>query len=154
MISKHSAPLFCNEDLSKIENYEEAVADTAQTWDLHHRLETHFSNGDLRPLNARLSKSELIALDMYYNRPANELIFMTHADHARLHKKDEKFTENHKRKISESIKKHWLTRDKSPERFATTRGRKWFTDGITDVMAYSCPIGYHAGRSKYRVKET
>lgn len=144
---------FCT-DITKVENYEEAAKVNFVGYDLHHRLETHFSNGDLRPLNARLSKDELIALDMYYNRQADELIFLTHAEHTRLHKKDEKFTENHKRKISESIKKHWLTRDKSPERFATTRGRKWFTNGITNIVAYSCPSGYYPGKTVHKRKET
>lgn len=30
---------YCCEDISKIENYEEAVADTTQMWHCHHRLE-------------------------------------------------------------------------------------------------------------------
>lgn len=40
MISKYLGH-FCRDDLSKIENYDKAMADSAQTWDCHHRLETH-----------------------------------------------------------------------------------------------------------------
>ncbi len=60
-----------------IENYEKAKADNFNGWDCHHRLETHFSDGTERPKNAQLSANELIALDMYYNRPPEELIFLT-----------------------------------------------------------------------------
>lgn len=67
-----------------IENYEQAIADTTQTWQCHHRLETHFSDGNPRPKNALITSSELKALDMYYHRPASELIFLTASEHARI----------------------------------------------------------------------
>lgn len=70
-----------------IENYDEAVADTSQIWHCHHRLETHFSDGTPRPVNAQLSRDELIALGMYYNRPPKELIFLTAAEHRSIHTK-------------------------------------------------------------------
>ena len=37
MICEHYARKFCCEDISLIENYALAVADTTQTWDCHHR---------------------------------------------------------------------------------------------------------------------
>ena len=39
---------FCCEDISKIENYAAAIADTTQTWECHHRMETHRRNGKER----------------------------------------------------------------------------------------------------------
>lgn len=102
--------MYCNEDLSKIENYDKAIADENQMWHLHHRLETNFSNGQERPIKARITAEELKALDMYYHRPAEELIFMTKSEHMRLHKKfnnwnnGRKFTEEHKKKLSEANK--------------------------------------------------
>ena len=127
MISSY-AKKFCKEDISRIENYDLAIADTSQTWHLHHRLETHFSNGDLRPINSYISKAELIALDMYYDRPANELIFMTGSDHRSLHykgkvlsletkqkmskaNKGKTFSEEHKRKISAILKGRHITEE-------------------------------------------
>ena len=73
------------EQIEQIENYELAKKDNFQGWNIHHRLETHNSDGQRRL--ADLSKAELIALDMYYNRPANELVFLTNSEHTILHNK-------------------------------------------------------------------
>lgn len=96
---------FCSEDVSLIENYNEAVADTTQYWVIHHRAETHFSDGTERPYNAFISRDELKALGLYYNRPAAELIFMTRADHQALHNKrlkGRRHTEESKQKMREA----------------------------------------------------
>lgn len=69
-----------------IENYTEAISSNKK-YDCHHRLETHFSDGTERPINAQLSKDELIALGMYFDRPASELIFITQTEHHSLHNK-------------------------------------------------------------------
>ena len=73
---------FCK-NFQDIENYEKAKADNFKGWHIHHRLETHTSNGNIRLIP--ISRDELIALDMYYDRPANELIFMKSSDHTSLH---------------------------------------------------------------------
>lgn len=86
MINLKQAKKFCADDISLIENYDAALADKS-LWVLHHRPETHFSDKTLRPACARLSKRDLKALDMYYSRPAEELIFMTKSDHVQLHRK-------------------------------------------------------------------
>ena len=92
---------FCK-DFTKIENYEKAVNDTTQTWVCHHRLETHTSDGERRKVD--LLVKELKALDMYYNRPPEELIFMTALDHKRLHNKGKPRSEETKKKLSEALK--------------------------------------------------
>lgn len=75
---------FCFEfDIKNIENYEKAKADDFKDWIIHHRLETHTSDGEKRIVN--LSSAELKALGMYYYRPANELVFLTRAEHTSLH---------------------------------------------------------------------
>lgn len=77
---------FCiSEEVEQIENYELAKADNFKGWDIHHRLETHNSDGEKRLVN--LSRDELKSLDMYYNRPASELIFLTKSEHTKLHRK-------------------------------------------------------------------
>ena len=81
-----------------IEGYDKAFADEAQTWDCHHRLETHNSDGERRLVD--ISKPELIALGMYYDRPPEELIFLKSAEHKSLHNKSEEW----KRKLSEAHK--------------------------------------------------
>lgn len=89
-------------NIEDVENYEKAKADNFKGWHLHHRLETHNSDGNLRIVS--LSRKELIALDMYYNRPANELIYLTKADHSALHAH---FTDKNAKKISKTIKLLW-----------------------------------------------
>lgn len=91
---------FCSEP-SKIENYDLAIADTTQTWECHHRLETHTSDGERRLVD--LTANELKALGVYYNRPPEEFIFLTKEVHVSLHFKDRK-------QKSETIKKRSFTR--------------------------------------------
>lgn len=101
--------LWCR-DYTNIENYEQALNDDTQMWEVHHRLETHFSDGIERPVNARLSMEELIALDVYFDRPPEELIFLTKVEHCSLHfrgnyhNKGKKLSEERKRKLSEKLK--------------------------------------------------
>lgn len=110
-----SVKLYCCEDISKIENYEQAMNDETQTWNCHHRLESHNSDGERRLVN--LTVEELSALDMYFHRPASELIFLTVKEHRSLHKHSEEskkkmseakkgniFSEEHKKKLSEASK--------------------------------------------------
>lgn len=101
MINEKRVRKFCKEDLSKIKNYDKAIADTTQVWDCHHMTETWWN----------CTRKELIENECYYNRKACELIFLTHSEHARLHKKGEKnpmygktHSEETRRKISEAAK--------------------------------------------------
>ena len=73
------------EQIEQIENYELAKKDNFDGWCIHHRLETHNSDGQKRLVN--LSVAELKALDMYYNRPASELVFLIISEHIKLHRK-------------------------------------------------------------------
>ena len=74
MISGNIAK-YCSDDISKIENYEQAVKDNTQIWDCHHRRETIYD------------REGLIEIGEYYNRPAEELIFLTKLEHMRVHHK-------------------------------------------------------------------
>lgn len=150
----------CSTDLSNIENYDKAIADKSITWVIHHRLETHNSDGEVRLVS--ISRDELKALGMYYNRPADELIFLTSTDHTKLHnkyllfseetrrnmsiaqkarkgKKQYMQTEEYKRKVSEAKKKaHIVTRGST--------GMHWYNNGIKSVFAFECPKGFVSGR--------
>ena len=92
---------YCCEDVSKIENYEEAV-NSPWKWCCHHRLETHNSDGERRLVD--ITRKELIALDMYYHRPASELIFLTTLEHMRSHREGKHRSEETKKKLSEALK--------------------------------------------------
>ena len=105
MINEKYARKYCRDDLSKIENYDKAISDTTQTWDLHHRLELTLDG------EPALTHNQLKMHDMYYNRPYYELIFLTPSEHRRLHKKGENHplfgkhrSEETRRKMSESHK--------------------------------------------------
>lgn len=81
MISSH-VNKFCKEDPSMIENYYKAIADETQTWHCHHRDEIRTLPSGMVVIR---SKEELIENGRYYHCPANELIFLRHADHSKLH---------------------------------------------------------------------
>ena len=88
---KHNFEKFCK-DYENIENYEKAKKDDFKGWLCHHRK------------GVDIPKEELKALSMYYNRPANELIFIKLSEHSSLHNKGKPKTEEHKNKISETLK--------------------------------------------------
>ena len=100
MINERNAHKFCRDDISKIENYDKAIADT-QVWDCHHRDEIRVLPSGMTVL---LSRQYLIDNDRYYNCPANELIFLTHAEHQRLHNKGAHRSDETRKKISKSQK--------------------------------------------------
>ena len=88
-------------DYENIENYQKAKADNFKGWHCHHRLETHNSDGERRDVN--IGYKELKALGLYYNRPAEELIFLTSREHNAF-KKGKHLSEETKRKIGEANK--------------------------------------------------
>ena len=98
MINERSAHEYCRDDISKIENYDKAIADTTQTWHLHHRMEFTL-DGEFA-----LTSEQLKMHDMYYHRPYYELIFLTPTEHMILHMKDKCLHEDTKQRISESLK--------------------------------------------------
>lgn len=67
----------------KVENYELAKSDNFKGWCMHHRLELH------PDCSLRFTKKSLIKLGLYYNRPPNELIWLTISEHGRLHNRKE-----------------------------------------------------------------
>lgn len=69
-------------DFKEIENYEEAVQST-ELYDLHHRKEIETLPDGTVVLR---SKKQLIDMNLYYHRNAEELIFLKRSEHRRLHK--------------------------------------------------------------------
>ena len=119
MINEYYAKKFCKEDISKIKNYDKAIADTTQVWDCHHMTETWW----------HCSRQDLIDNECYYNRKACELVFLTHAEHMRLHNKGEKnplygkhHSDDTRRKISESAK---IALAKNEIKQKLSKGKTW-----------------------------
>lgn len=113
MINERQARKFCKEALSKIKNYEKAIADTTQVWDCHHMTETWWN----------CSKQELIDNECYYNRKACELIFLTKAEHRRLHNKGKTVADKTRRKLSETLKGHTVSEETRRKISEANKGR-------------------------------
>lgn len=77
MISRKHAREYCSEDPSRIENYEQAVADKEHMWDCHHMAE-------ILPCGV-YSPEDLKKFGLYWKRPASELIYLRHDEHIALH---------------------------------------------------------------------
>ena len=169
---RYNFKYYCK-DYQNIENYEAAKKDDFKNWEVHHRLETHTSDGERRLVD--ITADELKALDMYYNRPADELIFLTIYEHSSLHKPSKetkkkmsdakkgkprsaetrkKLSEAHKGKPSPNKGKHFSeeTKNKLSE---AHKGKNiwikcthWFNNGKINIRAKECPDGFVPGRIK------
>ena len=158
MINIRMANEYCADDISLIENYNEAYS-SPETWDCHHRLEVQ---GKFRN-----SKELLIRCGVYFGVPASQLIFLTHREHMKLHNGGVKFSddtrkrmsdshkgkpksEEQKRKLSEAAKRRIVDVEFRKKICSaggkTTLGKKWFSNGKVCVRAFTCPDGFHPGR--------
>ena len=94
---KHTFERYCK-NYQSIENYEKAKKDNFKGWHCHHRLETHTSDGERRLVD--ITQKELKALNMYYHRPPEELIFLPRSEHEAFRKGKPRSVET-RRKLSE-----------------------------------------------------
>ena len=79
MISERSAKIYCSENISLIENYQEAIEDKEKMWDIHHRRECDDEGRTL------FTHKQLKEMNLYFKRPASELIFVTKSMHKKIH---------------------------------------------------------------------
>ena len=119
-------------DYEKIENYQKAKKDDFKGWHCHHRLETHNSDGERRLVD--ISHKELKALGMYYNRPAEELIFLPASEHNAYGKGKHRSVETRRkmskprseearRKMSESAKGKKISEETRKKISKTLKGK-------------------------------
>lgn len=113
MISKQVKRCCC-EDLSLIENYEKAINDDTQMWECHHKLEIDLGK----------SQHELISMNMYWHRPASELIFLTRIEHNNLHAKYHIVSDKTKQKQSIAHKKRYEDPEERAKASFYTKGEK------------------------------
>ena len=164
---KRNFEYYCK-DYENIENYEKAKADNFEGWDCHHRLETHNSDGERRTVD--ITKKELIALGMYYNRPASELIFLTVSEHMLLHNECEhnpmygkKHSDESKKKMSEAKKGKKLSEETRNKMSEAHKGKhagennsmygKHHTEESKKKMSEAKKGKHHSEETKKRLSE-
>ena len=94
MINKNFVYKCCTQDPFLIENYYKAISDTTQTWCCHHR----------REISENKSEKQLKSEGLYFQRPAEELMFLTRSDHMSLHKKGRHPSAETRAKMSAALK--------------------------------------------------
>lgn len=80
MINEKYAKSYCSEDISLIENYQDAISDEEKMWEIHHRSECDENGRTL------FTRTQLKEMGLYFKRPASELIFVTRSMHWKLHR--------------------------------------------------------------------
>lgn len=155
---EHRFENYCK-DCQNIENYDKALADNFIRWHCHHR------RGEL------ISAEELIATGQYYNRPSDELIFLTESEHHFLHQIGKRHTEEtkkkiseaakgkpksdeHKKKISEGHKGVYPSEETKKKMSESHKGNKaskgmhWYNNSKINKLCFECPEGFVPGRLK------
>ena len=153
---KHKFEKYCK-DYENIENCQKAKADNFKGWDCHHRLETHNSDGERRLVD--ITKKELIALGMYYNRPANELIFLPSSEHSSLHRKGKPMSEESKKKLSEAHKgksvwnKGKKLSEETKKKLSETHKGKKLSEEARKKMSEAHKGKHHSEETKKKLSE-
>lgn len=142
MINELYANAYCKEDISKIENYEQAIKDT-EMWECHHRTEIWWN----------CSRKELKDNECYYNRPAKELIFLTRAEHRAIHNKVRERTEEYRTNVSMGLKKsskfQVFMKGQGERNTLNMTGRHWYNDGVNNYFIFDedAKVNYIKGRT-------
>lgn len=111
-----------------IENYDKAVTDTTQTWEVHHRLECCFTQKFLKEMN------------LYYDVEPEALIFLTLSEHNKI--------DSYRKRIGEANSKKVLCQE-TGEVFESTveaqRKTGIFRNNISNVCngKFKTAGGYH-----------
>jgi hypothetical protein len=101
-----------------IENYQEALKSPLR-FDLHHR----------REISESKSASDLIAENLYYDRPATELIFLEHREHISLHNKCKFVSTDTRQKLSDAHKGRLVSEDTRKKISEAQKGEKSYMYG-------------------------
>lgn len=125
---------YCKDPISCIENYELAVNDQVNKWDLHHKDE----------IDLNKSRKELKEMELYWNCPAERLIFLPHNEHISIHAKLIK--ESTRKKMSDAHKGKKLKKETKQKMSAAKKGKKYRSREIEVV--------YNGKTTKYKsIKE-
>lgn len=121
MINEQNAYSFCKEDISLIENYNQAINDKSQMWECHHKKGLDYS------------KQWLKDNGLYYNQPASDLIFITKREHRILHNQGKHLSAETIAKISKSLTGKKQSDETKAKRNAKLKGHpNWGPEHHTD----------------------
>ena len=120
MIKEKNAKAYCSDDISLIENYNEAI-NSSEVWICHHRL----------GIDLGKSRDELIDMGLYFDRPASELQFLSRSEHIRLH--NLYMSEERKDKIREGNRNRILSDDTHIRMSISQKGRTPWNKGKTGM---------------------
>ena len=145
MIKGSHVNQYCAEDISLIENYDKAIADNKNIWVCHHRAE-------ILPCGI-FSKETLIKFGLYYNRPANELVFMKLSEHRKIHtigSRNPFYRKQHslaqRQKWSKERKGNKLNELQLSNFARWSKGLHYYNNGHIELRAKECPDGFVKGR--------
>lgn len=126
---------YCDE-FHLIENYEEAVSDKEQVWDIHHRKET----------DENFTRKDLIKMGLYYHRPPCELIFIPHSEHIRMHHKGKKRPSEVVKKVADSNRGHKRTQEQRKRISDSHKGQIPPNKGVHGVY-------HHTDEAKHKISK-
>ena len=144
MINESKVKKYCKEDISKIKNYDLAIADKTQVWECHHMTETWWN----------CSAKELIENECYYGRKACELIFLTPDEHKSLHHKGKHLSEETRKKLSEANKGKIMSDESRRKMSESHKGkthsdetRKKLSEALKGKSSHKCIITSKFGKA-------
>lgn len=145
MISEEQAKRYCSEDISLIENYERAVADQTQAWDIHHKAE-------ILPCGIYAIKN-LKDHGLYYKQPAARLVFMTRSEHSRLHNKGKRLSDETRHRMSEALKGRQFS-EETRRRMSEAKKGKRLSEETKSKLSEALKGRPNGWAGKHRSEET
>ena len=157
MTNTHLKSTYCCEPLELVESYAAAKADNFAGWCIHHRLE-------IQPDGTRMSVQELKDKNLYFHRPASELVFMKVCEHMTLHRtgkhhsaetlqkmsganKGKRHSAEARQKMSKARKGKTLSEETRLKMSKSRKGTRWWNNGISNTRSRECPgEGWTRGR--------
>ena len=143
---------YCCEQLDLVENYAAAKSENFKGWCIHHRLE-------IQPDGTRVSKQQLIDQNLYYGRPASELVFMRVPEHKRLHwigntfNKGKQLSSEHRLKLYESRKGKQLSSEHRRKLSEAHKGKHLLAETrqkITEALRGK----HHSTETRWKISES
>lgn len=144
MINESLAKQYCRDDITLIKNYAEAIADKTRTWICHHRNAEPFTG---------FCRKDLKKMNMYYQRPASELMFVTRREHNIIHNKGKTVSAKTRAKMSE-VKKGKHHSAETIQKMAESHKGKHFSDEHRQKLSVANKGKQRSEESRKKISES